>query len=217
MRDQPADDQKQHSASFLLEEYRHLTESFLRNEELGERRVSFFITLTTAVIGASVAFQEVLGGTVDPSLFLLGLLAILLFGIATLVRMIHRNLKTHEYLRALGRIRRFFADRDPGIIAHLPYLPYDDRPQRKKEWSIRSICSFGTGGLVEMVELMNSLIIAALLVVSTHDYRWWVFLPLGLIGFAAAWIGQYRYVMYRYEKGKPKKEEIRFPKQSRGV
>src|SRR5690349_3354018 len=38
--------------AFLLEEYRHVSASFLSLEELGERRVNFYITLATALLAA---------------------------------------------------------------------------------------------------------------------------------------------------------------------
>ena len=37
------DDQQHDSVSLLLEEYKRLGESFLRNEELGERRFNFLL------------------------------------------------------------------------------------------------------------------------------------------------------------------------------
>ena len=69
MDDQEIQDQQKQSVSFLLEEYKHLAESFLRNEELGERRFNFFIALTTAVIGALVAISKVFDSEVDPIFF----------------------------------------------------------------------------------------------------------------------------------------------------
>ena len=45
------------SDSLLLAEYHRLIDSFWKSEELGERRVTFFITLTTAVITALVPFS----------------------------------------------------------------------------------------------------------------------------------------------------------------
>lgn len=44
-----------HSVEFLLTEHKLIQESFWRNEESGEKRVNFFITLVTAVIAALVA------------------------------------------------------------------------------------------------------------------------------------------------------------------
>ncbi len=210
MRGEPAEDGRQNSVNFLLEEYKSLQESFLRNEELGERRVNFFITLTTAVIGTLAAIWEVANDGIDRIFFFLGLVLVFLFGIVTLVRIIRRNLVTHEYLRALGRIRRYFADTDPAIQRFLPYPPYDDRPQREKKW--KDVLSLGTGGLAEMVSLVNSLILAGIFALAGQCRPWWVLVLLGFLGFMAAWIGQFWYVMYRYDKEKKEIEKtIKFP------
>ena len=211
MQGEPADDgQEHHSVSFLLEEYKSLQESFLRNEELGERRVNFFITLTTAVIGALAAIWKISIDGIDLIFLSFGLAFVFLSGIVTLARIIRRNLITHEYLRALGRIRKYFADINPKIQPFLPYPPCDDRPQREKKW--KDICSLGTGGLVEMVSLVNSLVVAAICMLAGYGYPWWVFVPFGLLGLVTAWIGQFRYVMYRYEKEKKEiTKNVKFP------
>jgi len=52
------------SADFLFEEYKHLTDSFLRNEELGERQVNLFLTFTTTVIGAFAVIKEIFNNVV---------------------------------------------------------------------------------------------------------------------------------------------------------
>lgn len=210
MRGETAEDGRQNSVNFLLEEYKSLQESFLRNEELGERRVNFFITLTTAVIGALAAIWKVSNDGIDRIFFFLGLVLVFLFGIVTLVRIIRRNLVTHEYLRALGRIRRYFADTDSAIQRFLAYPPYDDRPQREKKW--KDVLSLGTGGLAEMVSLVNSLILAGIFALAGQCRPWWVLVLLGFLGFMAAWIGQFWYVMYRYDKEKKEIEKtIKFP------
>ena len=206
------------SADFILEEYKHLTDSFLRNEELGERRVNFFLTLTTTVIGALAAIREIFGD-IDMMKFYIGfgaaLLAVLLFGVVTLMRIIHRNLATDKYLRALARIRRYFADSDQGTIKILPYMPYklfDDQPQRRKKWA--DIYSFGNGGLLETVALVNSVITAALCgLFAFFRLEWigWNFWLAPIVGFIFAWGVQFLYTKLRYDAGKPNIEDIHFP------
>ena len=145
----------------------------------------------------------------DPIFLLFGLILVFLFGNATLVRIVRRNLATHDYLRALGRIRGYFTEKHPEIEKGLFYLPYDDQPKRQK--TLRDILSLGTGGLVEMVALVNSLILAALCTLYARCHPWWMVVSVGVIGFAGAWIYQFLYVMYTYDKKKPKNEEIKFP------
>ena len=48
----PIDDEK-----ILFAEYSFFTNSFWKNEEVGERRVNFFITLATAVLAGMVALM----------------------------------------------------------------------------------------------------------------------------------------------------------------
>lgn len=212
MDDQRINDQQRLSADFLLAEYQRLLNSFWHTEELGERRVNFFITLTTAVIAALAAIRKegisVSVGKVDP-IFFYGLGSVLLFGIVTLVRLIRRNLESHKYLRAAGRIRKYFTERDEQILSHLFFEPRDDKPIRKKDW--KDIFFLGTGGLVETIALVNSLIIAALCALFTVSALRWNIWLIGLAGFIAAWVLQFIYVKYRYKKGSPKENEIKFP------
>ncbi len=65
----------------LLAEHREAYAMYRHSEELGERRVNFFITLTTAVVAAlAIRAQGVTdGGNVDP-LFFSFLPGLLLFG-----------------------------------------------------------------------------------------------------------------------------------------
>ena len=203
------------SRDFMLEEYKHHFAEFERSEEIGEHRVNFFITLVTAVFGALgvLVFEN---GDFDINKYYLiinaALLAILLFGILTLARMIRRNLVSHEELRAMGRIRRYFVEKDPYIKDFLYYKPRDDKPVRKKEW--RDLASIGTGGLVETVMLINSIIVAILLVLIIHhshnfDDPWLT--AFGLSGIVSAWTIQFIYVKFRYDKGRPKKRDIKYP------
>lgn len=210
MDNQEASEPKGHSVDFLLTEYQSHREAFWRSEELGESRVNFFITITTAVLAALAIREEGIwaGGTVDP-IFFYGLGALLLFGVATLMRLIRRNLVSHEHLRAMGRIRSYFA-KDEQILQYLYYEPRDDRPYRKKEWN--QIFSLGTGGLVETVALVNDLIVAALCALLVVSFSGWIIGGLlGLVGFIGAWIVQFIYVKWRYDKERPTADEIRFP------
>jgi hypothetical protein len=209
MDDQQTDDQQNHSVELLLAEYQYLGDCFWRNEEVGERRVDFFITVTAALIAASLAAIEqdfvALGDDVVPALSL-GLAALLLFGFVTLVRMIHRNVTTDDYKRKQNRIRRYFADKDPDILKHLAYDPYEVTPRTKK-W--HKVISLGHGGLVETVQLLNSFIaftLGALLALRFPRWNAWL---VGLVCSVAAWSLQFAYVKKRYDK-KAEEDELKF-------
>lgn len=108
MGNQP-NDQHQQSVNFLLEEYRHFTNSFWRNEEVGEKRVNFFITLVTAVMAGLVALATKTEVYVYP-IAVFALAGLLFFGRITLKRMIQRDTVTDEYKVAMDIIRSCFRD-----------------------------------------------------------------------------------------------------------
>jgi len=112
MDDQQTKDQQDQSVKFLLAEHQYLGDCFWRNEEIGERRVNFFITLVTAVIAALVALATSEEGNLEEAevylITVFALLALLSFGIVTLLRMIHRNIVTDGYKRAMEMIEAAF-------------------------------------------------------------------------------------------------------------
>lgn len=172
---------------FLLAEYRNLADSFWRNEDAGERRVNFFITLVTAVIGALVALatrSSDLGSDTVFAVTVFALLALLAFGIVTLLRMIRRNRVTDEYKRAMARIRALFQAEDDRLREYEPF----PRTARK----------IGSGGLAEVVAVFNALIVAALGIVLGAVLSLLAAGALGALGFVAALILQLQFIASRY-------------------
>jgi hypothetical protein len=212
MGDRTTNNQQDSLERLFLAEYQHMAESFLDNEELGERRVNFFITLTAAVPTALIAILRneisLKNGTVSP-IFFIGLVALLLFGVSTLVRVIRRNLQTDKYLQALAAIRKYFvAEDNVEALKYLRFNPYGEEPRHERH----KIFSLGTGGLVEMAALINCLIIVALyelLVISLFSpgiylihkaFQFLIFAGFGVFFLISAWAVQMLYVMRRYEK-----------------
>jgi hypothetical protein len=183
MGNQETDEPKGHSVDFLLAEYRYLGDCFWRNEEIGERRVNFFITLVTAAITALVALATSKDGNLreDDVYFtaVFALLALLSFGIVTLLRMIHRNTVTDEYKAAMETVRSRFREWDEEPLQG--YQPFEKGKPRK----------LGTGGLVDMVALVNSVIVAALCVLLAYFQPGPDLVLPGLVGFVAALIVQF--------------------------
>jgi ABC-type multidrug transport system fused ATPase/permease subunit len=145
------------SDDFLLAEYKNLAESFWRNEEIGEKRLNFFMTLVTAVIAALVALATKENDALTPAdvklISVYALLALLAFGLVTLMRLIKRNRTTDEYKRAMAKIRDQFRESDARLANYQPF----EKKQR----------TLFAGGLVEMVAVINSLIVAALVALIT--------------------------------------------------
>ena len=192
MGNQETDELKGRSVNFLLAEYRYLGDCFWRNEEIGERRVNFFITLVTAAIAALVALATSKEGNLrkDDVYFLtvFALLALLSFGSVTLLRMIHRNIVTDGYKEAMEMIRSHFRGWDKKRLEN--YYPFKSGKDRK----------LGTGGLVDMVALVNSVIVTALCALFAFFYPKWNIWLVALLGFITAWIGIFIYPRNRYDK-----------------
>lgn len=97
----------------LLEDFRYFSESFWRNEQVGETRVNYFVTLVTAVVAALVALMNSQHGPAgQPLKFIVvsALTALFCIGLVTLERILKRNKATDQYKRGLDTIRQMFRD-----------------------------------------------------------------------------------------------------------
>lgn len=136
----------------LLAEYQQFSEAFWRNEEAGERRVTFFITLTTAIIAAIVALRT--STTPIPECEMrqitsAALFGVGLFGLATFLRMLQRDRVTDEYKGIVDFLREQLRRRGTDLDEYdLPFGP-------RRHWLLK-------GGLAVTVALMNSLVLAVL-------------------------------------------------------
>jgi hypothetical protein len=134
----------------LLAEYRVYSEAFWRNEEAGERRVTFFITLATAIIAAIVALltsKEQIPAELTRQIALAALLGVVMFGLATFLRMLQRDRVTDEYLDKVRYLREQLRKQATGLDEYdLPSIPPRHRLLR--------------GGLAVTVALMNSFLLA---------------------------------------------------------
>lgn len=122
-------EEKMEAKDLLLADLEHFGQSMWRNEEAGEKRFSFFVSLVTAVAAGLVALRaskEVSDGFIlnaaaiaTTALFFLGLLSYL--------RMIHRNRTTDEYQQTLKYTRAMY-------VAACPELKLYQVPRRIETW-----------------------------------------------------------------------------------
>lgn len=187
--------------AFLLHELQHTTESLLKSEEDGERRVTIFLTLSAGA-GAVLAF--VLGddnsydtSSISPPIVVV-LIALLVFGQFVLMRVAKRNRTTDQYKKRLNRVRRWFtcSKHDPRLewVAFNPFKAPKER-----------VLSFGgprNGGWLEILILINSILGGALVSAIVPATSWLgesaAFLVGGII-FWLALIVRARRVMSRVE------------------
>jgi hypothetical protein len=130
----------------LLAEYEQYSEAFWRNEEAGERRVTFFTTLTTALITAIVALRTSQFEIPPSEMRQIASLALsggLIFGLATFLRMLQRDRVTDEYKAKLRYLREQLKTRATGLDE------YELPSRTPRHWLLR-------GGLAVTVALINS-------------------------------------------------------------
>ncbi|MDX1407110.1 MAG: NUDIX domain-containing protein, partial [Saprospiraceae bacterium] len=143
----------------LLAEYQHFSESLWRNEEIGEKRVSYFVTLVTAVLSGLIALDvTVLENKLNlKNLIVAFLIILLVVGILTFLRMLRRNRVTDEYIDIIKYLREEMRVRSFSLSDYQITF-------RKPKTLLR-------GGLAEMVAALNALIVAALIYFAwTSDF-----------------------------------------------
>ena len=108
------DAERQERLNWLIHhEYQYLTEQLVRNEEMGEKRVGLFVTLTSGLGAAAVLAREKLtsASPVDfPEISIAVNAAWLVLGYVTFLRILHRNAATDDLKLQLRRIRKWFVE-----------------------------------------------------------------------------------------------------------
>ena len=146
------------SADFLMKEYERRSQWMLKDEELGEKRATFFLTLAGvagAVFTYGVDKGHLLYAGWRNSLAAAALSALLLaLGLVTVRRLIMRNIVTDRHFFALRDIARQFVTRERaktmGNAFGELYEPLRDRSLK--------VISVGKGGWFEVVAVVNSLL-----------------------------------------------------------
>lgn len=174
--------------ALLLAEYDHVANSLLRNEEDGEKRVTFLITLSggvAAALGLVLGKDTVLSAAERHPLALLTLAILFALGYLTLVRVVTRNVASDRYKGGLDRIRRYFVESPEDPRARfLAFDPY--KSEARKPWSWKSA---GKGGWLPMVVLVDSVLLGALAGVICSSGSWWANGAVGAVAAVLAWCG----------------------------
>jgi hypothetical protein len=171
-------DRSEYLADFLIAEYQHIGDSFLQNEEDGERRASFFITsisILVAVLGAAPKDSAAADFVVDHPRAAIG--CVLILGILALLRIARRNVVTDEYLRGLAVLRKCFVARD--LASVLPYNPYE----RKTRAVWKRIFH---AGWAQLIAIVNAGLVYLLVIVGRSGSDLWQLDALALAALALA-------------------------------
>lgn len=213
-------DPKANAKELLLQDYRYLADAFWKNEQTGETRVNLFIGFATVVVGALVTLgtsQRALDPETLRLVVLGSLLALLVLGVITLMRMLSRNENTDRYKLGLDTIRQLFKDkfdREAMLLRYYPAgFPLPPRPTKGTWWARLWHLwekSFGGakprkfGGLVHTVAAINSILVAGTVCAAKFPaaglgpaYRLDSILKEGALAFLAALALQLMYVTVR--------------------
>lgn len=204
-----APDHSSQLGEYLLHEFDHIAAALQQNEDAGERRVQFFMTVVAAVFGIiALAFRnetETLADAVKSSWLqiTLGLSVLLLFGISTLIRIVQRNTTSDKYKFALRSIRRRFVSRAVAKAHPTAFFePY-------KPMSRRNALSL-KGGWFEIVALLNSAILGVMAwLLQNHEStkQEGPILWLTIVAVILALAGQVVYAQTTYKKEWAKLDE----------
>jgi hypothetical protein len=166
-------------ANFLLEDYKLITESMLRNEESGEKRAAFFMALAGAA-GTALSFaftgdSPFLDRARLPRVAAGAAAVLLLLGLMTIRRMAERHVVTDRHLFALRDIRRTFISPSLADVMHNAYYrAYEERKPEEQPRTQRYI-GFHKGGWMECVAAVNAFlagaIVAGTFVPKYEDWR----------------------------------------------
>ncbi len=166
------------AAEILLAEYKQFAEMFRWNEETGERRVNIILTLFT-VAGAATALlfsanidlatgtKARVAGGITLSLFVIG--------IATLARIVRRNVATDEYKHALDTIRGRLAGLTPDLLAD-----YRPLPQGPGSRLVRFL------GLTLFMSSVNAVLLTGSVLLLVGPSSVWISFALAFVAFVAA-------------------------------
>jgi putative (di)nucleoside polyphosphate hydrolase len=164
----------------LLEDLKHFGESLWRNDEIGEKRFNFFLTLVTAVIAGLVTLHTAQGeltgldllkrflpeaskaGDLKALITSAGLWALFGIGVATYIRLLLRNRVTEEYHRTLAYIRERLLRLNPTTL----FEEYDV-PQKFDPSTIDWLWKGLKGGLAGTSGAMTAALLFAALVMSS--------------------------------------------------
>lgn len=177
------------SREFFLAELEHFEESIWRNEEVGEKRFNFFMTLVTAVAGGLIVLwtsdkvSDDIGDRL-PTLTWQACLALLLFGLVSYRRMIHRDRVTAEYKQTTNYIRdkyrEAFRDECEELKDYELPLERQNRTRKDEPKWVKRARRIGQAGYTPTLAVLNGVLLVAVLASATRLQNAWS-VSLGLL------------------------------------
>ena len=147
----------------LLAEYDHFGDGIFKNEEIGERRIEFFLTIATATLGGVVllltAKEVKLSNDDVRKVALAALLTLFVIGLVTFLRILQRDRVTDEYKAIQRYLREQLRQRSPALTEYaLPFI------KTRRHKLLR-------GGIALTMAMINSVVLAFIAAVWAADSR----------------------------------------------
>ena len=196
------------SPEFMLQEYSALRERFHSLRTEGVNRLNFFLTLTSAIIGGVLVLGS--GANLPPtlleSMLLAALILLAIVGIDVCQYMVTRDRITDRIERGMGRVRRYFVERDPSLANFIVH-PYHDEPT--------SYLASGSRGVRRTAQTVQSFTVglAAGIAADLVNIRTEYAVLIGVISFTLNFIILELYAKYTLRQALKKTEkEVKFPR-----
>ncbi len=201
------DEPKDSTITFLMAEYSELNEELKRQRDSRLRRLNFFVTITSSVLGGLIivsGFGSIT--TVQFHFISLGaLFFLLLIGWGTFRYSVERDIKTDEHIRAIARIRHYFVELDPIIKEHLTWQDNDEPTHYI--WGRASTIRTTAHVIVSVLCALTVGLIMNLVIKNLP-----ILLAIGLVIFVVAFFGLDNYIKRRFQAAQSDaRRAVRFP------
>jgi len=205
-----SEESKKRVVDFLLAEYNKSHDELNRLRDEGMKRLNFFITMTTSVVGGLV----ILGGWKAISIIqfqliaIVALLFLLIVGWGVFRFSIYRDIDMDFQLRSIARIRHYFMDLDPKMQRFLVEEKFDDEPTHYITGE--NVSSFRTTTHT-IISLFFSAIAGSLTNLFVDNVI--ISIVIGLVGFVLAFVTMDNYIKSMFKKAlENARKSIQFPK-----
>jgi hypothetical protein len=187
------------SAEFLIAEFNALHSRVLALEQVKANRINYFLLLTSALVAGGASLYDPL--TVAPHFWLILVVVSLLLavlGFITLDYSVNDSVTIVYFLRAAGRVRRYFVDKDKKLTPYIAFEPNDDRPRIRSE-------GFSFRGSERILLIINCVSLSACVTSSVFQFLpIWATLLIAVSMLLIVWIIQQLYIkrkLINAEKG----------------
>lgn len=156
-----------HSVEFMLSEYERIQSLIFDEIRQCEQRVSFFMTITSAVGGVILLFSQVSTLATDVIVMVSEgvLVTLFIYGMITQNRVSQRNVNLTMYRRLQEDIQMYFARNDPEVGAYVRSLRGAYSVEHRSKLQVKFLKWF-RGTLQDLMILTNSLLCAGIISVA---------------------------------------------------